>query len=98
MHIGKAKQVEEITAPNSNIVTPQILHTNFEMKFISLHFITHKTLHGKSPFTSLPFTSLHFNFITVLDNFSTPTFSSVHHINHFPRTISKSIWFTGESA
>jgi hypothetical protein len=34
--------------------------------------------------------SLHFT--TLLDNLNTFTFPSVHHINHFPNPLSKSIW------
>jgi hypothetical protein len=40
MHIGKATQGEERTALVSNIVIPQVLHTNFNMNFTSLPFTT----------------------------------------------------------
>jgi hypothetical protein len=45
--------------------------------------------------SSLHYPSLHFT--TLLDNLNTFTFPSVHHINHFPNPLSKSIWFAGES-
>ena len=32
MYIGKATQEEESTAPNSNIGTPQVLHTDFNRR------------------------------------------------------------------
>jgi len=44
---------------------------------------------------SLPFPSLHFT--SHLVNHNTYTFPLVHHINHFPNPLSKSISFTGES-
>jgi hypothetical protein len=108
-----------------NIVTPQVLHTNFNMSFTSLHFNTHKYSSRHAPIyplhcTTLHFTSLHFNthkyssrhapiyslhcttlhftslhFTIVLDSFNTLTFPTAHHINHFPNTFSKIIWFTG---
>jgi hypothetical protein len=44
---------------------------------------------------SLPYPSLRFTM--PLDNLNTFTFPSVHHINHFPNPLCKSIWFAGES-
>jgi hypothetical protein len=45
--------------------------------------------------SSLPYPSLHLT--TLLDNLNTFTFPSVHHINHFPNPLYKSILFVGES-
>ena len=42
MHIGKATQGKKVLHLVSNIVTPQVLHTNSDMIFTSLHLTTRK--------------------------------------------------------
>jgi len=49
MEIGKATQGKEVLLLVSNMVSPQILRTNFNMNFTSLHFTTDKYLSRYAP-------------------------------------------------
>jgi len=74
MHIRKASQGKKILHVVSDIFTPQVLHTKFEITFTSLHFTTHKypSRYALIYPPSLHYSSLHFTFLhftTLLDNF-----------------------------
>jgi len=72
MDIGKATQGKEVLHLVSNIVSPQILRTIFNVTFTSLRLTSPpiSTFHGTprfTPFTALPYTSL----LTLIRKFNT---------------------------
>jgi len=76
MDIGKATQGKEVLHLVSNIVSPQLLRTNFKMNFTSLHitslhFTTDKYFSRYAPIypPSLHYPTLHY--ITLIGKFNT---------------------------